>query len=106
MYNAMENHNQEEFADRKLDLLQSPEDTVPDGARGRLLIHARMGVKPRRWALRLAPVGVALVLILAVPAAKAVARTGTFSGDTIYEVFMQLHVEMRQFHQALWELFH
>jgi hypothetical protein len=102
----MANPEDDNFVDDKLASMREPDNASPNLARGRTLILARMGVTPRRWAWKLATVAAVLLLLLARPTAKAIAKTGTFSYSTMHDVLLELHVELYQFHRLLWGLFH
>ena len=102
----MVNPNEDNFVQQRMASLEEAGNVSPNLVRGRALLNARLSVKPHGLAWKLAPVGICLVLVLAVPTAKAVAQTGVFSTDTLYGILMQLHMELYQVHRLVWEFFH
>jgi hypothetical protein len=87
----MANQNPEEFVKQRLGALKEPEGLRFSAAQARILLEARRGAGTRRWVWKAALAAAMFLLLIALPAAKAVAQTGTLSPEAFFHVFRQAH---------------
>jgi hypothetical protein len=91
----MVNHNHDDFVDKRLGALEGPEGFAPNVTQARTRLGARSASGAGRWVWKAALATAIFLFLVAFPAARAVAQTGTLSPDTF---FHSLHQTMFDVH--------
>lgn len=98
----MANQNHEEFVDQRLRDLKEPEGFAPSTTHARIILGTRPTAGTGRWVWKAALATMLFLLFGALPAARAVAQTGTLSPETF---FRSVHETMYDVHMFFWNLF-
>lgn len=97
----MVNHNPEEFVNKRLGVLNEPKGFAPNAAHVWIMLGARATPRSGRWIWKAALATAMFLFLLALPAARAVAQTGTLSLETFFYSF---HETMYDVHMFFWHL--
>jgi hypothetical protein len=92
----MANDNQEEFVMKRLRTLEEPEGFAPNAAWARNRLRA-LEPDTRRWVWKVVVAAAMLLLFGAIPAARAIAQTGTLSPEAFSRSFHETILDVHWF---------
>lgn len=98
----MANQNNEEFVNQSLRVLKEPEGFAPSTKHARIMLGTRPAAGAGLWVWKVALATLLFLLFGALPAARAVAQTGTLSPETFFRSF---HETIYDVHMFFWHLF-
>ena len=101
--------NDNEFVEKRLSSLKEPNGLVPNEVQARIRLRTYAKPSSARWVWKVALAAVLLLFFGALPAARAVAQTGTLSpdafADSLHDTLMDVHMFLFHHLQALHQWF-
>lgn len=89
-------NNDAQFTEKRLSSLREPDNFAPSAVRARIDLDGRAAAQSGGWVWKLVVATAVFLLLIAVPATRAIAQTGTLSmdayGHSLYETMRDVHI--------------